>query len=130
MYNCPFCPYLYQSDMMRQSAYRITINLNERRLYLIKDGKIFKSYPVAIGKPSSPTPKGSFKIVNVAVNPGGPFGVRWLGLDAPYGDYGIHGTNSPSSIGKAISNGCIRMHNKDILDLVKYVWVRTLVKIV
>lgn len=112
------------------AQYRITINISERRLYLIQDNKIFKSYPVAIGKLASPTPKGTFQIVNVAVNPGGPFGVRWLGLNAPYGDYGIHGTNDPSSIGKAISNGCIRMHNKDILDLVKYVWVGTVVKIV
>ena len=110
--------------------YRITINLSDRRLYLIQNNRIFKSYPVAIGKPASPTPKGTFKIVNVAVNPGGPFGVRWLGLDAPYGDYGIHGTNNPSSIGKSISNGCIRMYNNDILDLVNYVWVDTVVKIV
>jgi lipoprotein-anchoring transpeptidase ErfK/SrfK len=126
MFICPYQDYL----RMLRVQYRITINLNEKHLYLIRDGKIFKSYPVAIGKPTSLTPKGTFKIENVAVNPGGPFGVRWLGLDAPYGDYGIHGTNNPSSIGKAISNGCIRMHNKDILDLVKYVWVGTVVKIV
>lgn len=110
--------------------YSITIKPSEKRLYLIRDKKIFKSYPIATGKPASPTPKGTFKIENVAVNPGGPFGVRWLGLDAPYGDYGIHGTNNPSSIGKSISNGCIRMYNEDILDLIKYVWVGTVVKIV
>jgi lipoprotein-anchoring transpeptidase ErfK/SrfK len=110
--------------------YSITIKPSEKRLYLIRDKKIFKSYPIATGKPASPTPKGTFKIENVAVNPGGPFGVRWLGLDAPYGDYGIHGTNNPSSIGRSISNGCIRMYNEDILDLIKYVWVGTVVKIV
>ena len=126
MFICPYDEYMRNLRVQ----YRITINLQEKHLYLIRDAKIFKSYPIAIGKPSSPTPKGNFKIENVAVNPGGPFGVRWLGLDAPYGDYGIHGTNNPSSIGKAISNGCIRMHNKDILDLVKYVWVGTVVKIV
>lgn len=123
------CPY---NDYMRilRAQYSVTINVNERRLYLIQEGKILKSYPVAVGKPTSPTPKGTFKIVNVAVNPGGPFGVRWLGLDAPGGDYGIHGTNNPSSIGKAVSNGCIRMYNQDILDLIKYVWVGTVVRIV
>lgn len=126
MFNCPYFDYL---NMFRQQ-YSITINLNEKYLYLIREGKIFKSYRVAIGKPSSPTPKGTFKIINVAVNPGGPFGVRWLGLDAPNGDYGIHGTNDPSSIGKEISNGCIRMQNRDILDLVRYVWVGTVVRIV
>jgi lipoprotein-anchoring transpeptidase ErfK/SrfK len=123
------CPY---QDCQRsfRVQYSITINLSDRRLYLIQNKEIFKSYPVAIGKPATPTPKGTFQIVNVAVNPGGPFGVRWLGLDAPYGDYGIHGTNDPSSIGKAISNGCVRMYNEGILDLVKYVWVGTIVKIV
>jgi lipoprotein-anchoring transpeptidase ErfK/SrfK len=123
------CPYNLDLRSFRVQ-YSITININEKRLYLIRDAKIFKSYPVAIGKQASPTPKGTFKIENVAINPGGPFGVRWLGLDAPYGDYGIHGTNNPSSIGKAISNGCIRMQNRDILDLIKYVWVGTVVKIV
>lgn len=126
MFICPYQDYL----RLLRAQYRITIKPDERHLYLIRDNKIFKSYPIAVGKPASPTPRGDFKIVNVAVNPGGPFGVRWLGLDAPYGDYGIHGTNSPSSIGKAISNGCIRMHNKDVLDLLKYVWVGTEVKIV
>jgi lipoprotein-anchoring transpeptidase ErfK/SrfK len=122
-------PYEDQLESYRVE-YSITIKPGEKRLYLIRDKKIFKSYPIAYGKPASPTPKGTFKIENVAVNPGGPFGVRWLGLDAPYGDYGIHGTNNPSSIGKAISNGCIRMYNEDILDLIKYVWVGTVVKIV
>jgi hypothetical protein len=123
------CPYEYYPSNFR-AQYSITINLSERRLYLIQNNQIFKSYLVAIGKPATPTPKGTFKIVNAAVNPGGPFGVRWLGLDAPYGDYGIHGTNDPSSIGKAISNGCVRMYNNAILDLVKYVRVGSVVKIV
>lgn len=122
-------PYEYYSEGFR-ADYRITIKPKEKRLYLIKDNKIFKSYPIATGKPSTPTPIGTFKIENVAINPGGPFGVRWLGLDAPYGDYGIHGTNNPSSIGKSVSNGCIRMYNKDVLDLSKYVSIGTVVKIV
>lgn len=121
------CPYLEQMRTFR-AVYRITINLNDRRLYLIKDNAIYKSYPVGIGKPSTPTPKGAYRIINVAVNPGGPFGVRWLGLNKP--GYGIHGTNNPASIGKEVSNGCVRMQNNDILDLVKYVWVGTEVRIV
>lgn len=130
MNYCPYCPFLYQSAMLRQSPYSITINTAARTLTLLKNGAPIKTYPVAIGKPATPTPKGNFKIVNAAVNPGGPFGVRWLGLNAPGGDYGIHGNNNPSSIGKAVSNGCVRLHNKDILELVKYVWVGTPVKIV
>jgi hypothetical protein len=41
-------------------------------------------------------------------------GTRWLGLNVPTGNYGIHGTNAPWSIGRFASNGCIRMHNRDI----------------
>jgi lipoprotein-anchoring transpeptidase ErfK/SrfK len=96
---------------------------------LLKDGKVYKAYPVAVGKASTPTPKGTFKIKNKQVNPGGPFGVRWLGLSAPNGSYGIHGTNNPASIGKNVSNGCIRMHNKDVTELFNLVSVGTTVNI-
>lgn len=64
------------------------------------------------------------------MNPGGPFGTRWLGLSAPYGDYGIHGTNNPSSIGKSVSNGCIRMFNNDVIELSNLVPIGTSVTIV
>jgi lipoprotein-anchoring transpeptidase ErfK/SrfK len=112
------------------ATYSITVNLNNYTLTLIKNGKIYKVYPVAIGKPKTPTPKGTFKIINKAINPGGAFGIRWLGLNAPGGGYGIHGTNNPSSIGKSISNGCIRMYNNDVLELSNLVSVGTTVKIV
>lgn len=112
------------------NPYRLAVNTKSRTLSLFKGDKLMKTYPVAIGKPSTPTPKGTFRIINRAINPGGPFGVRWLGLNAPYGDYGIHGTNNPSSIGKAISNGCIRMYNRDILELSKLVPIGTTVKII
>ena len=44
-----------------------------------------------------------------------PLGTRWIGLDRPH--YGIHGTNVPSSIGKAASHGCIRMAKRDLEEL-------------
>lgn len=112
----------------RQYTYSITINTNARRLTLLRNGQWHKSYPIAVGKPSTPTPKGTFKIVNKSVNPGGPFGARWMGLSKPH--YGIHGTNNPSSIGKAISNGCVRLYNKDIIELYNLVSIGTIVKIV
>ncbi len=112
------------------TVYSITINVENHTLTLYKNGKVSKVYPVAVGKPSTPTPKGTFKIINRSINPGGPFGVRWLGLNAPNGDYGIHGTNNPSSIGKNVSNGCIRMFNHDVLELSNLVPIGTTVKIV
>jgi lipoprotein-anchoring transpeptidase ErfK/SrfK len=121
--------YFNEQDLYRVSRYNITINIAARKLTLFKDGRLFKIYPIAIGKPSTPTPRGNFRIINKAHNPGGPFGARWLGLNAPNGDYGIHGTNNPSSIGKAVSNGCIRTYNNNIIELYNLVPVGTPVRI-
>lgn len=118
------------TNTYRASSYRIRINTATHTLTLFKNNDIYKTYTVATGKPSTPTPKGIFKIVNRAINPGGPFGARWLGLNAPNGDYGIHGTNNPSSIGKNVSNGCIRMFNRDVIELSSLVPIGTIVTIV
>lgn len=111
-------------------VYKIVVNINTRTLTLFKQGSWYKSYPVAVGKPSTPTPRGIFRIKNKAINPGGSFGARWLGLTAPGGRYGIHGTNNPSSIGKAVSNGCIRMYNSDVIEVADLVPVGTVVEII
>ena len=59
--------------------------------------------------------------------PGGsrhnPMGAAVLGLDR--GNYAIHGTNNPSSVGRFVSHGCIRMHNADILDLYRRAHIGT-----
>ncbi len=120
----------YPIEPLFRVKYQITVNTQNHTLTLFRDNNVYKTYKVAVGKASTPTPKGTFRIVNRAVNPGGPFGARWLGLDAPYGDYGIHGTNDPSSIGKNISNGCIRMFNRDVIELAKFVPIGTIVKII
>lgn len=119
--------YLYM-DRISASPYSITINTATLIMTLFKDDKLLKTYPIAVGKPSTPTPKGTFKIVNKALNPGGPFGARWLGLNKP--GYGIHGTNNPASIGKRVSNGCIRTYNKNIIELYNLVPIGTTVNIV
>ncbi len=108
--------------------YRIVINTGARTLTVYQNSKWYKAYPVAVGRPDTPTPKGTFTIINRAVEPGGVFGVRWLGLSIK--GYGIHGTNDPSSIGKFISNGCIRMYNHDVLELVNLVPIGTTVQII
>jgi L,D-transpeptidase ErfK/SrfK len=95
--------------------YRIQISLGGRRLTLLNNGRVVKTYPIAIGKMLTQTPIGEYVIVNREPNPGGPFGVMWLSLSRR--GYGIHGTNNPSSIGKSVSLGCVRMYNKDVLEL-------------
>jgi L,D-transpeptidase ErfK/SrfK len=96
-------------------SYSIQVSLKQRRLTLFNSGRVVKSFPIAVGKMLTKTPLGEYVIVNREPNPGGPYGVMWLSLSRR--GYGIHGTNNPSSIGKAVSLGCIRMHNKDVLEL-------------
>ncbi len=57
-------------------------------------------------------------------------GTRWMGLDVPWGNYGIHGTNADWAIGTYVSNGCIRMHNWDVEAIYPLVVLGTPVDIV
>jgi len=93
----------------------ILIAKASRQLTLFDGNKPLRQFPVAIGKPSTPTPEGDFAIASKIVNPGGMLGTRWLGLN--FSSYGIHGTNAPWCIGQMISHGCIRMHNQNVEEL-------------
>ncbi|MDX5475775.1 MAG: L,D-transpeptidase family protein [Bacillaceae bacterium] len=99
--------------------YSIEVSINSRKLTLKKDGIVIRTFPIAVGRMLFDTPVGDYVIVNRAPNPGGPFGAMWLSLSKL--SYGIHGTNDPSSIGKAVSKGCIRMYNEDVLQLASIV---------
>ncbi|MGI6434354.1 MAG: L,D-transpeptidase family protein [Syntrophomonadaceae bacterium] len=95
----------------------ISIDLQSRRLYFFNSPDKYRTFPVAIGKKSTPSPSGNWTIVQKTLNPGGPFGARWMRLSVPWGGYGIHGTNNPRSIGRLASHGCIRMYNKDVIAI-------------
>ncbi len=116
-------------QQFRQDGTYLTINTVTRKLHHYRGKRLVKEYPVAVGKPSTPTPPGNYRIKNKIVNPGGILGTRWMGLTIPGGNYGIHGTNNPSSIGHAVSLGCIRMHNRDIEGLFPQVAIGTPVHI-
>ncbi|MFC7321254.1 L,D-transpeptidase family protein [Halobacillus campisalis] len=103
--------------------YQIGVSLSGRHLNLLKDGVLQKQYPIAVGSILNNTPIGQFIIINKAPNPGGPYGTMWMSLSKQY--YGIHGTNDPSSIGKAVSKGCIRMYNNDVEELARTIPVGT-----
>jgi lipoprotein-anchoring transpeptidase ErfK/SrfK len=124
----------------RPMAVRIVVSVPDRKLALIQDGEVKKVFPVAVGKDSTPSPSGSFHIVNrltkptyyhkgkvIASGPVNPLGTRWMGL-SEHG-YGIHGTNVPSSIGNAASHGCIRMARADLEQLFELVKVGDAVEI-
>ena len=101
----------------------IMIAKSNRQLTLFAGSSPLRQYPVAIGKPSTPTPSGNYAIATKILKPGGVLGTRWMGLN--YDAYGIHGTNSPWLIGKMVSNGCIRMHNHNAEELFSLIHVGT-----
>ncbi len=108
-------------------SYRIIVDLSDRQLYLLDVNTVVRGFPVGIGRMLTQTPVGEYAIINKQPNPGGPFGVFWMGLSRPH--YGIHGTNDPSSIGYMVSHGCIRMYNEDVLELARTVPIGTRVTI-
>lgn len=101
----------------------IVIDTDNLTLTIYSDGQPFKTYPVAVGRPRTLTltPVGEWRVIQKDMNWGGGFGTRWIGLNVPWGIYGIHGTDKPYSIGTRASAGCIRMFNRDVEEL--YPWV-------
>ncbi|MDH4379014.1 MAG: L,D-transpeptidase [Vampirovibrionales bacterium] len=115
----------------------VFISVPARRLYLLDSAqRVLRDYPVAVGKPGFPTPAGRFSIITLVKQPGfenpykpqgasqiapgsnNPLGTRWMGFKkVAHGEYGLHGTNQPDSIGKFASHGCVRMYIKDAEDL-------------
>ena len=103
---------------------RIVVDLSKRQLIRRRGGDVVTRLPVAIGKPSTPTPTGRFVVwARVATGrPSGPYGSYILGLSGfsesihPSNWPGeprlaIHGTDDPSDAGQAISSGCVRVFN-------------------
>jgi lipoprotein-anchoring transpeptidase ErfK/SrfK len=106
----------------------VLVSIADRKLAVIENGRVVKTYPVAVGKQSTPSPTGKFQIKSRLENPTyyhpgkvigpgsqNPLGTRWIGLTQK--GYGIHGTNEPKSIGKAASHGCIRMAKTDLEEI-------------
>lgn len=127
-----------RSPESASAAMRLRVVLSERKLYVNEGGKVVKSYPIAIGRPSNPTPTGNFRTGRIEWNPSWtPPPREWARGMKPRrpGDprnpmqgvkiyfrepwYYIHGTNDPASIGRAASRGCIRMRPSDATDLAR-----------
>ncbi len=114
---------------LRQVDEAIEIDLAARTLRLLVDGRVVVSAPVAIGTPDNPTPTGHFYVVDKLAtgDPDDDYGPIAFGLSGHSvkltdfaggdGQIGIHGTNDPASIGRAVSHGCIRVANDVITQL-------------
>ena len=107
---------------------RITVDLSARRVRLYRDGRLVLTAPAAIGSSATPTPVGRYYVNQRLIpnDPNGPYGPGAVGISAfspvltgwtQGGPIAIHGTNEPWSIGRAVSNGCIRIPNAALRKL-------------
>jgi lipoprotein-anchoring transpeptidase ErfK/SrfK len=109
------------SANLTRVPYRIEVFLGRRRLEVLRDGRVLQRYTVAVGMPSAPTPTGTFAVTDrlLTHDPTGPYGCCILALSAvaPHAIQGwtggnriaIHSTPETSSIGHAVSHGCVRL---------------------
>ena len=119
----------------------IQISLKDRYLRVFDEGREVARYPVAIGAPESPTPPGRYAITRkeeapvyhkhgkvIAPGPSNPVGVRYMAyFQVGSGEYAIHGTAWPNwvKLRAAVSLGCIRMLNDDVIKVFNKVTVGT-----
>ncbi len=109
---------------VKSRTVRIFVSLARFRLYLYMGDSVVKSYPIAHGKPSTPTPSATWKVLEKSYRSmTAPMSARHMRLYRSSGGgwqrtgFGIHGTPWPWTIGSMASHGCIRMYNKDAIDL-------------
>ena len=109
--------------------YKVFVDVEESKMYLLENGICNKTYTISGGKSSTPSPIGTWKIISKG-KWGEGFGGSWMGLNVPWGNFGIHGTLESASIGWASSHGCIRMENSEVAELYKILPYGTEVTIV
>lgn len=128
---------------------RIKINIPSRTLWVYEGDRIIRYFPVGVGRVGFPTPTGKFSIIRKVEDPGwenpylasgkmrlapgedNPLGTRWMGfLRDSGGEYGMHGTDNPTSVGKLSSHGCVRLKVPDAETLFEMVDVGTPVEVV
>ncbi|MGG6268128.1 L,D-transpeptidase [Leptolyngbya sp. AN03gr2] len=120
---------------------RLVVRPKARRVFVYEGNVIIANYAIAVGKKGWETPPGEYQVFSKEVNPvfknfrtgkiiqpgpNNPLGVRWIGFwtDGKT-QLGFHGTNEPELIGQAVSHGCIRMRNKDVVALFEKVSIGT-----
>ncbi len=124
-----------------EASLRLVLRLSQRRVYVYQDQQILVSYPVAIGRRGWETPTGQYQVIQkishpiwqhpftgevVPPGPENPLGIRWIGFWTDGTNYiGFHGTPNEETVGQAISHGCVRMFNQDVLALFETVKLGT-----
>lgn len=112
-----------------KSGCALYIDLDALIMTVYIDGSIFKTYPVSGGADETPSPVGIWHVKEIS-DWGEGFGGSWIGLDVPWGVYGIHGTRKPWLVGKQhVSHGCIRMKDENAKEVKDLVSIGTVVQI-
>ncbi len=128
---------LRQAKIIAKPTVRLVVDLSDRRVYVYSNLTLNASYDLAVGQKGWETPTGTFKVLTMQENPtwqhpitgktippgpGNPLGARWIKFTSQdYLEIGFHGTEQESSIGKAVSHGCLRLRNRDIVQLYQLV---------
>lgn len=127
----------------------VVINIPSRTLWVYSGDRIIRYFPVGVGRVGYMTPLGKFSVIRKVLDPGwenpylptgkvrlapgedNPLGTRWMGFyQKEGGEYGLHGTDNPGSVGKFSSHGCVRMKVPDAEALFDMVDVGTPVEVV
>ena len=91
----------------------IWVELDRKRLIVYENGVETAVFPIAAGARDTPSPVGVYRVSYRFATELSGFGTRFMGLNVPFGQYGLHGTNAPGSIGQNASHGCIRLRVGD-----------------
>lgn len=123
-------------DPLKQRINRVVANKADKTLYAYNGDKLVATYPTTVGSDATPSPQGTFKIINkvkmpwykatvgkgsdkqvymLPPGPNSPVGVVWMGLSKP--SYGLHGSPEPEGISRQASAGCVRLTNWDVLEV-------------
>jgi hypothetical protein len=132
-----------QAVRLIRSGWSLTVHLREHRLLVLRAGLVMRAYPVAVGKPATPTPMGTFFITELLrqPDPSGAYGPYAYGTSAHStvikhfgatgdGRIGLHGTDQPWVLGTSVTHGCIRVSNADVVWLAKRLPLGTPLRIV
>jgi lipoprotein-anchoring transpeptidase ErfK/SrfK len=112
---------------LRSVSNHIIVEVGKRKLSVFAGSQLLMEAPVGVGKAHTPTPPGSFYVDISVKDPGGAYGRHMLSVAGfsnvlksfgrGVGQLAIHGTNNPPSVGQFSSNGCMRLHNEDVVRL-------------
>ena len=147
LFSTPKAPQKQAKSNPVSDSTKVIVDLSDRRVYVYRAERVIASYPTGIGKEGWETPTGSFRVNQKVVNPSwrhpitdkvfppgpdSPLGMRWIGFWSDGRNYiGFHGTPKKNYdvVGTAVSHGCLRMRNIDVLVLYKQVGMGTPVEV-